>query len=64
MCFKRCRVYIKRRFHDGFTSVARLASVALQEPFPFSWWLATLRQPRQRASAIVRASVELSIQLI
>jgi hypothetical protein len=55
---------LKRRFHGGFTSVARSASLALEESFSFSWWLATSRQPRQRACAIERASVELSHQLI
>jgi hypothetical protein len=50
---------LKRRFHGGFTSVARSASLALEESFSFSWWLATSRQPRQRACAIERASVEL-----
>jgi hypothetical protein len=54
----------KRRFHGGFTSVARSASLALEESFSFSWWLATSRRPRQRACAIERASVELSHQLI
>jgi hypothetical protein len=55
---------VKRRFHGGFTSVARSASLALEESSSFSWWLATSRQPRQRACAIERASVELSHQLI
>jgi hypothetical protein len=55
---------LKGRFHGGFTSVARSASLALEESFSFSWWLATSRQPRQRACAIERASVELSHQLI
>jgi hypothetical protein len=45
-------VRIKRRFHGGFTSVARSASLALEESSSFSWWLATSRQPRQRACAI------------
>jgi hypothetical protein len=54
----------KRRFHGGFTSVARSASLALEESSSFSWWLATSRQPRQRACAIERASVKLSHQLI
>jgi hypothetical protein len=63
------KVHLKRRFHGGFTSVARSASLALEEWFlvfwfSFSWWLATSRQPRQRACAIERASVELSHQLI
>jgi hypothetical protein len=49
---------LKRRFHGGFASVARSASLALEESFSFSWWLATSRQPRQRACAIERASVE------
>jgi hypothetical protein len=62
------KYHLKRRFHGGFTSVARSASLALEESFSFSWWLATElathRQPRQRACAIERASVELSHQLI
>jgi hypothetical protein len=44
--------------------VARSASLALEESFSFSCWLVTSRQPRQRACAIERASVELSHQLI
>jgi hypothetical protein len=56
--------YVKRRFHGSFTSVTRSASLALVESFSFSWWLATSRQPRQRACATERASVELSHQLI
>jgi hypothetical protein len=44
--------------------VARSASLALDESSSFSWWLTTSRQPRQRACAIERASVELSDQLI
>jgi hypothetical protein len=47
-----CQTSLKRRFHGGFTSVARSASLALEESFTFSWWLATSRQPRQRACAI------------
>jgi hypothetical protein len=54
----------KRRFHGGFTSVARSASLALEESFSFSWWLTTSRLPQERAYAIERASVELSHQLI
>jgi hypothetical protein len=38
--------YLKRRFHGGFTSVARSASLTLEESSSFSWWLATSKQPR------------------
>jgi hypothetical protein len=34
-------VNLKRRFHGGFTNVARSASLALEESFSFSLWLAT-----------------------
>jgi hypothetical protein len=43
--------------------VARSASLALEESSSFSWWLATSRQPRQRACAIERASVETVVEL-
>jgi hypothetical protein len=52
----------KRRFHGGFTSVARSGLAWLWKSgfqFSFSWWLATSRQPHLRACAIGRASVEL-----
>jgi hypothetical protein len=53
---------VKRRFHGGFTSVARSGLAWLWKSgfqFSFSWWLATSRQPHLRACAIGRASVEL-----
>jgi hypothetical protein len=58
------KIKLKPRFHGGFTSVARSASLALEEWFSFPLWLATSRQSRQRACAIERASVELPHQLI